>query len=226
MDANTPLISVIVPAYNSEKYIAETIKSLLRQEYEKLEVIVVNDGSTDATLDVLGQFGDRIRIISQENKGISIARNTGIRAAKGSIIGFLDHDDIWPDDHISLLLPHLLKDDKYDFVSGKFRYVKDYGMKSEQMSEAKVLWLVGVCLYKKSVFDKVGLFDESIHGGEDVDFYARLCESECNEGKINETTLFWRQHDSNTSNTENYFEKSAFNVVRNRLARAKLKPIK
>lgn len=92
---NTPLISVIIPAYNRAHTVAETIDSVLRQTYSNLEVIVVDDGSKDNTQEVLRGYGTRIRNIHQENAGQMAARNRGIREARGDIITFLDSDDIW-----------------------------------------------------------------------------------------------------------------------------------
>jgi glycosyltransferase involved in cell wall biosynthesis len=88
-------ISVIIPVWNGEKYVAEAVSSVLGQEYLNKEVIVVNDGSTDATLEKLRGFGDQIVILSQSNQGLGASRNAGIRAATGEYYAFLDHDDRW-----------------------------------------------------------------------------------------------------------------------------------
>jgi glycosyltransferase involved in cell wall biosynthesis len=102
---NRPLISVVIPTYNCESYIAEAIESVLRQNYVELELIIVNDGSTDGTLAVCERFGSCVYVISQHNQGVASARNTGIRAANGSVIGFLDADDLWTDNHVHAMLP-------------------------------------------------------------------------------------------------------------------------
>lgn len=94
----TPLITVIIPVYNGAEYVGETIESALRQTYRNLEVIVVDDGSTDATLSVLQSYAhqdERVRVISQPNSGVSKARNTAIAAARGEFIAPLDADDLW-----------------------------------------------------------------------------------------------------------------------------------
>jgi glycosyltransferase involved in cell wall biosynthesis len=93
---DNPLVSIVIPSYQAEKYISATIESVLRQSYGHFELIIVDDGCTDQTLDIVNQYSDpRIRVISQENKGLSAARNSGISAAKGEYIAFLDADDIW-----------------------------------------------------------------------------------------------------------------------------------
>jgi glycosyltransferase involved in cell wall biosynthesis len=92
---NQPLVSVIIPAYNRAHTVSETIDSVLQQTYPMVEVIVVDDGSTDGTQEILRGYGTRIRATRQENAGQMAARNCGIRAARGEIITFLDSDDVW-----------------------------------------------------------------------------------------------------------------------------------
>ncbi|NEQ20857.1 MAG: glycosyltransferase family 2 protein [Microcoleus sp. SIO2G3] len=93
---NTKKVSVIVPVYNAEKYVSDTIQSLLAQTYENFEVIIVDDGSPDRSIEICQQFSDpRIKIIRQANRGLPGARNTGIRHAQGDYIAFLDADDLW-----------------------------------------------------------------------------------------------------------------------------------
>ncbi|WP_071188886.1 glycosyltransferase family A protein [Trichormus sp. NMC-1] len=90
-----PKISVIIPVYNSEKTVAETLDSVLAQTYGDLEVIIVDDGSTDKSIEICRQFNDeRIKIVHQQNRGLAGARNTGIRHAQGEFLGFVDSDEI------------------------------------------------------------------------------------------------------------------------------------
>ena len=222
-----PLISVVIPVYNTEKYITEAVKSVFRQSYENTEIIIVDDGSTDATLNTLKEFGEKIKIISQENKGQSVARNVGIKNARGPIIGLLDADDVWPDDHITLMLSYLDQDSSYDFVRGMVEYVKDLGTNFEQMTEPIFLEsLVGACLYKRSIFDKVGLFDEEMRQGEDFDWNIRLLENDCKEKKIDQLALLYRRHRDNLTNIEGVLEKGQMDACRKKIARAQVKSIK
>ena len=93
---NPPLVSVILPVFNTELYVKEAIKSVLGQTYKNIEVICINDGSTDRSIDILKSFGDKIILIdSKENCGIGEARNKGIRIARGEFLTFMDSDDIW-----------------------------------------------------------------------------------------------------------------------------------
>src|SRR5690606_18531829 len=96
MTNSNPLISIVVPVYNSEKYLPECIESILNQNYANIELIIVNDGSTDNSLSIAEKFSEndsRIKILSQRNSGVSAARNLGISIAQGDYIGFVDSDD-------------------------------------------------------------------------------------------------------------------------------------
>ena len=91
-----PLVTVVIPVYNTERYVGETLRSVIAQTWKNIEIIVVIDGSTDGSLDICRGFDDaRIRIVEQENQGLAAARNTGIRESAGAYIGFIDSDDTW-----------------------------------------------------------------------------------------------------------------------------------
>ena len=111
MEKNEVLISVIIPLYNKEKTIVHTLSTVMSQTYKCFEVIVVNDGSSDDSVQLINDnFSDsRIRIISQENSGVSVARNKGVEEAKGDWIAFLDADDEWLPDYLSTLMNALIK---------------------------------------------------------------------------------------------------------------------
>ncbi len=119
----SPSISIIIPAYNRENLVASTIESVLKQTYKPLEIIVVDDGSTDNTLDVLKQYGDDIKIIQKENGGSASARNTGIQHASGDYIAYVDSDDTWDADKLSIFVKNLAqcKDPDNVFMFSDFR---------------------------------------------------------------------------------------------------------
>src|SRR5919199_5480676 len=103
-----PLISVVIPAYNSEKTIQETIKSVLKQSFKNLELIVIDDGSKDSTFDIVSSFSDsRLRVFSYLNAGVSASRNRGLAKAAGEFISFLDADDLWTPDKLEAQLKAL-----------------------------------------------------------------------------------------------------------------------
>jgi glycosyltransferase involved in cell wall biosynthesis len=101
------LISCVIPVHNGERFVAEAIESVLAQTYYPVEVVLIDDGSTDETPRVLSNFGDRVKVIAQENAGQSAARNRGIQAAAGELIAFLDADDLWLPEKLALQMVRL-----------------------------------------------------------------------------------------------------------------------
>ncbi len=220
---NRSRISVIIPVYNGAKYIGAAIRSILRQNYSDIEIIVINDGSTDETLKALGPFSDKIILISQENKGQAVARNVGIEKSAGDIIGLLDADDLWPPNHIALLLPYLEKEN-YDFARGYTQYFEMENNTIVRTTEPIFLEaLVGAGLYKKTLFDTVGLFDAQMRQGEDFDWTIRLTESPCRGKQITDTTLMYRRHDANLTLDKAFVARGQLQALRNKAKRQTLK---
>jgi len=190
-----PLVSAIVATYNRAQVVSQAIESILGQTYENLEVIIVDDGSTDGTVDVLKRFGNRLRILCQPNAGPSAARNRGIAAAKGEIIAFLDSDDTWLPEKIARQVALL-----GTAGNGVPCCVCNAILKSEDRaalrsfansllhpSEEEGLWINApqVLLHRFMLFNqivavrrealaKIGGFDESLRYLEDYDLALRL----------------------------------------------------
>jgi glycosyltransferase involved in cell wall biosynthesis len=217
-----PLISVVVPAYNCESYVSDAIESIFRQGYPDLEIIVIDDGSQDGTLQVLKRFEGRIRVFSQENRGPGAARNVGIRAASGSLIGLLDADDLWTDDHVHAMLPHLAKDSPFDLARGRTRTVNmGANGASEQIDELFHPTLVGASLYRATVFDTVGLFDERMRVGEDLDWNIRFAESPCRETRVAQTTLIYRRRPGSLTSAAEAIKQGQLGAIQRKLARSR-----
>jgi len=182
----TPFVSVIIPTYNRGWIMKDAVDSVLAQKYTGFELIVVDDGSTDNTLDLLQTYGQRLTLIQQQNRGVSAARNAGISAASGRYIAFLDSDDLW--------LPQKLKQQVQFFtlhpealvcqteeiwirngrrVNPKLRHKKLSGMIFEP-SLHLCLVSPSAVMIRRSLFDEVGLFDESLPACEDYDLWLRV----------------------------------------------------
>ena len=181
-----PCVSVIIPTYNRCWILKEAIDSVLSQKFSDIEIIVVDDGSTDATNELLSTYGDQVTSIFQENKGVSAARNVGISIARGDYIAFLDSDDMWLTEKLScqhdFFQSHseafICQTDEIWIRNGvrvnpKNRHKKPSGMIFEP-SLRLCLVSPSAVMIKKSLFDTVGLFNESFPACEDYDLWLRI----------------------------------------------------
>jgi len=184
--SKTPEVSVILPTYNRGWIVKEAIDSVLAQDFKDFELIVVDDGSTDNTPQILDSYIQDLMVIRQRNKGVSAARNRGIAAAGGGLIAFLDSDDIWLPRKLSTQVdffksnPAALINQTEETwirngvrVNPKTRHHKFSGMIFEQ-SLALCLVSPSAVMMKRSLFDEVGLFDEDLPACEDYDLWLRI----------------------------------------------------
>jgi glycosyltransferase involved in cell wall biosynthesis len=183
---SAPAISVIIPTYNRGWCIKEAVGSVLEQDCDDYELLVVDDGSTDNTLDILQSYGHAITLIRQPNQGVSAARNKGIEASSGQLIAFLDSDDIWLPQKLSRQLeffnahPQALVNQTQEVwirngrrVNPKKHHQKVSGM-IFQRSLALCLVSPSAVMVRKNLFDIVGNFDESLPACEDYDLWLRV----------------------------------------------------
>lgn len=208
MERNNPLVSVIIPAYNSGKYIAQAIDSVLGQTYGPIEIIVINDGSTDDTGDIVKAYGDKVRSIHQENQGPSAARNAGITGAKGEYIAFLDADDAWLPGKIEKQVKVMEKRPELGLVcSGSYvvdkddRVITEWNMpeSGEETFESVYDQNFILCLtvmVRKECLDKVGLFDGSLFLSQDYDLWLRIIKHYPFH-YVNEPLARYRVHSTN-----------------------------
>jgi glycosyltransferase involved in cell wall biosynthesis len=196
-----PLVSVIIPVYNGEQYLAEAVGSAQSQTYLPVEIIVIDDGSTDATVQVAKQFSSSIRYYYQSNSGAAAARNQGIRIAKGDYFAFLDADDLWPEDKLQVQISRFVKNPELEVVLGRIQYVRlpGAGEIRIQLEQDDTLAYVhlGSGLYKKTVFDRIGGFDETLHFSEDHDWFLRAREQRVKMTILDQVTLYYRLHQNN-----------------------------
>jgi glycosyltransferase involved in cell wall biosynthesis len=217
MDHN--IVSVIMPAFNSEVYISEAIQSVIRQTYPHWELIVVDDGSTDKTREIVDGYmreDPRIRYIHQKNSGPAAARNRGIQASRGRYIAFLDSDDIWYLDKLEKQTDFLSSHPGYvvyggrnyivkegiGFVeSGQIRLFKNFDSIRENFEYILFhpnLTITSTVIFEKSLLDKIGIFDESPHICEDDNLFIRMA-AHSNFHALNEPVDYRRKHDQSYS---------------------------
>ncbi|HEY9676170.1 MAG TPA: glycosyltransferase [Waterburya sp.] len=183
-----PTISVIVPAYNAERTVLETITSVLNQTFSDFELIVINDGSTDRTIELLNTVNDpRLKVFSYPNGGLSAARNRGISQASGEFIAFLDADDLWSADKLELQLAALQQNPEAG-VAYSWNYCMDEQGESfyadppifatdqvyAQLLMDNFIVNGSNCLIRRQAVESVGEFDKEVAGSADWDYWLRL----------------------------------------------------
>jgi hypothetical protein len=196
-----PLVSVIVPVFNGERFIRAAIENILSQDYPSLEIIVINDGSTDETGEMIRELPPGIRCLDQENLGPAAARNRGINEAMGEYIAFLDVDDLWPKGNLHTLVKELLQDRGVDVVQGhaQMAHFNPVANAYEYLGNPaeSFPYYIGAALYRRAVFTRVGLFDQTLRFAEDTDWFTRAREKDANIKRLDEVTLLVRRHGSN-----------------------------
>ena len=184
------LISVIIPAYNIDKYLAETLDSVLAQTYPHFEVVIVNDGSTDRTLEIAQAYeakDSRIQVVSQANQGVSAARNHGIRVTTGELLAFLDGDDRWNPNKLNAHINHFHESKNLGMSFAKVAFITSDGSYTKQCSNSKLTNLNPEDFYvenlvitpsnvvvRRSIIDSVGHFEIKLKGSEDQELFFRV----------------------------------------------------
>ncbi len=224
MDDHLPLLSIIIPAYNVAAYVREAVDSALAQTYPNVEVVVVDDGSTDDTSAILDSYGDRIVLIRQRNRGLAGARNSGIAAARGDLLGWLDADDVWfptraqeavdylvarPDIAAVTTDALLIDGETYsnrryygDYFKGAF---PDPSAQLAAMVEHNFMFVGAVV--RTRLLRKYGGFDEALRRSEDYDLWIRLLLGGERFGRIDVPLAAYRlRSDSLSANAEAQWE--------------------
>jgi glycosyltransferase involved in cell wall biosynthesis len=202
-----PRVSVIIPVFNGEQYLADAIESVCRQQHHPLEIIVVDDGSTDNTAHIAQRFQPLVRYIYQPNQGPAVARNTGMKAAEGHMIGFLDADDRWKDNRLNLQLMIFANNPQAEVVIGHSQllakaHASDGATVFQPYSEAWLFLNFGSAIYRKSVFEKVGVGNESLFYADDLDWFMRAREKQVHIIVHKDIVLLHRRHERNLTNNK------------------------
>ena len=205
-------VSVVIPAYNGDRYLAAAINSILAQTYQDLEIIVVDDGSTDNTPQIAQQYGARVQYFSQTNQGVAASRNLGLAAATGAYIAFLDQDDVFLPHKLACQVALLEKDDSLGIVNSGWQITDQQGevqaavqpwQQIPDLNAANlIIWkpvFLGAMLFRRSWLERVAGFDISLEQTPDVDLVMRLAKLNCPAAWVEETTVQYRQHEANAS---------------------------
>lgn len=213
-DATKLRVSVITPVYKGERYVSKAIESALAQTYDNFEVVIVNDGSPDDSIAKIRPYIQRpnVKLIEQDNRGVAAARNAGIRNSSGEIITFLDQDDWWIPDKLTVQIAHLAAHPDHQLVHGYQSYAREDGRLVEY-SEDWVADVHGDCFsalfqrnriailtvaVRRSCLDQVGLFNEQVSKADDYELWMRIARR-FQVGFIDQPLGIYRLHGANAS---------------------------
>ena len=202
------LVSVIIPAYNAAKYLGEAIDSVVGQTHDRVEIIVVDDGSTDDTPRVAAGYGSALHYLVQPQRGQAAARNHGVRVSAGRYVAFLDADDLWEPDKLALQLAAFDADPRLDIVFG---HVVQFW--SPELSVPPAAPAVGepmrgehpgTMLVTRAVFDGIGPFREDHALGEFIEWYSRALVDDLNMTMLPSVVMRRRLHETNNGRVNNF----------------------
>jgi glycosyltransferase involved in cell wall biosynthesis len=205
-------VSVIIPAYNGDRYIAQAIDSVLTQTYRDYEIIVVDDGSSDRTPKIVEIYGDCLRYFQQKNQGVAAARNKGLEVATGEYISFLDQDDYFLPEKLSLQVALLDRQPNLTFVNSGWQIVNQIGEGITAVepwhnlpkldAAGIIVWkpvFLGAMLFRRDWLARTGGFDLTLVQTPDVDLVMRLALNGAKADWVKRVTVCYRQHSSNAS---------------------------
>ena len=218
-------VSVIIPCFNHAAYLDEALQSVLGQSHAPAEIIVVDDGSSDGSGAVAARFAPKVRVVTQTNQGIGAARNTGLGAAQGAVIAFLDADDLWPVDSLALRLARLEATPAVDCAFGMIEHFISPGLDPAIAAGLHcppgqtAARFAGSMLVRRSVFERIGLFNPALRVGEMMDWAARLSEAGIATAAIDALVMRRRIHGANTVIRERPSHSDYLKVLKASLAR-------
>ena len=219
-----PLISVIIPVYNGARFLPESVASILVQKYPNIEIIVVDDGSTDEIDDVVHQLPVEVRLLKQDHAlGLAAARNRGILEACGELITFLDVENLWPEGNLQIMIDVLSDDRSCDVVRGLGQALKGdvetiphdtVGFPGDSFPK-----YLAAAIYRREVFRTVGLFDEELGIGEDTEWFNRAQEHGLKLRQVDQVTLLIRHPESSMIRGKSLRELNSLKVLKDALDR-------
>ena len=236
MRALQPLVTVAIPAYDGERFIAEAIESVLGQSWPRVELIVVDDGSTDGTAAAVEGYAEEdVRLIRQPNAGPAAARNAGIRAGGGEFVCYLDQDDRMTSRRIELQVGYLVAHPDAGIVLGREEVEVEPGVELSYWAHAERLPKPGsaadagpnrdtihppnTLLARRSAFDQLGGFSEDVLYSDDVDFVLTANDLGIGVGMIDDVVLIHRLHGANITNDHDTLLKGLAHVLKRRIER-------
>lgn len=214
-----PLVTVIVPVYNGEKYLSDTLEKIFDQTYQPIEIIVIDDGSTDRSAGIVKSY-PKVRYVYQENRGVAAARNHGIELANGKFIAFSDQDDLWKSEKLEKQMRYLLAHPEVMFVISKRKLLlqpgveRPYWLKEELLHSENVDYSPSSIVSRSSVFEKIGTFNPKFENASDADWFFRANDARIPKGIVPEVLYTKRIHEGNQSNKVGALHKEYLKLIR------------
>lgn len=202
-DSSKGQVTAVIPVYNGQRYLGEAIDSALAQDYRAMEVLVIDDGSTDSSAEIARSYGERIRYYYQRNEGLSAAQNAGVAGCQGDYIAYLDCDDLWVPGKISLQMDVFRLKPATDMVFGHVEQFYSRKTSTARRGDMPVApevmagYSTGTMLARLDVFQRVGLFSPEFRVGEFLDWYARANDAGLVSVMLKEVLLKRRIHAEN-----------------------------
>lgn len=223
MTSNIPLISVIIPVYNRDRYLAEAIESVLAQTYPAIELIVVDDGSSDRSAEIAQSYP--LTYHFQPNGGIGSARNAGIALATGEFLAFLDSDDIWVADKLSKQMAAF---EANPHIEAVFGYAQQfYSPEVNEEFRKRILCpeqpiaahISSAMLIKREAFLRIGLFDPQLKTGIDISWYISAIENQLQQVTLPDVVYHRRLHETNSGLVERHNANERLHMLKAKLDR-------
>jgi glycosyltransferase involved in cell wall biosynthesis len=221
---NHPLVSVIIPVYNSEKYLAETLDSVFAQTYHPIEVIVVDGCSTDNTAQIAKSY-HQVCYLQQQGTGLANARNTGIDTATGELLAFLDSDDYWRRDKLAIQIESSIQNPEIEYSYANLKLFLEpgcelrYGFDRQQFDRVQIGRTPGTLVARKSLFDRIGKFNPNFTIGCDVEWFTRAKDYKIAAAVVPQVLLYKRVHDTNLSSNVKTNREELLTVIKQSLHR-------
>lgn len=188
------LVSIIMPVHNGVEYLEQALDSIWQQDVRGVELIVVDDGSSDGTATMLASHAQALTILSQPNQGPPAARNAGLGSAVGRYIAFIDADDQWVNGRLQRQLKFLQSHGEVDLVQERIQHIALSGDEWIPKGDPVHAMSLSAALFKRELFDEVGLLDESMTYCDDVDWFMRAQQAGARVQRNDDVALLYRQH--------------------------------
>jgi glycosyltransferase involved in cell wall biosynthesis len=219
-----PLVSVVLPIWNGERYLAEAIESVLGQSHPSVELVIVDDGSTDGGPELAASYPE-VKLIRQENRGVAAARNRGVSESTGDLLAFIDQDDVYAPEKLELQVAELERRPDAGVCVCVMEFVLEPGCELPEWVNPKLLglevpsWQLGCLLIRREAFDRVGPFDTSYRWCSDADWFVRMRDGGVRDTVIDDVLMRYRIHESNDSGTTNGMWSEQLRVFRSSVHR-------